>query len=243
MFRMASKPHILICATPVYGHTMPLRAVSRALINRGFTITFLTGSDFKDSIESIGATFVSLEGDADLTAAKLVTGFKNLSKDDPAGLHELREEIHRSYFVEIISEQFKGVQKALESIYEREGNAKEVVVLVESNFRGALPGMLGASGLKVAGYVGIGIIPIGVDSLDTAPFGPGVLPDSSPEGQKRNAALSKGREAVFIKSQQRFIEQLKSLGARDTITSFMDANYWHVNRFVQMCAPSFEYPR
>jgi len=41
----------------------------------------------------------------------------------------------------------------------------------------------------------------------------------------------------------RFKEALKKLGARDRDLFVRDAIYHLVDRFVQMCTPSFEYPR
>jgi UDP:flavonoid glycosyltransferase YjiC (YdhE family) len=60
-----------MCANTVYGHVMSLRIIARLLIVRGYDVTFLTGSDFKQRIEDIGATFVSLEGLADVTEERL----------------------------------------------------------------------------------------------------------------------------------------------------------------------------
>ena len=98
------KPSILVCSTPVYGHVMPLRAIARALVQRDFDVTFLTGSDFKEAIESIGATFVSLKGEADLTQAKVDAGYRNISKADPAGLQPSVDKEQQCYFVDAIVE-------------------------------------------------------------------------------------------------------------------------------------------
>lgn len=39
---MTTKPHIVVCATPVYGHVMPMRAIAKALIQRGYEVTFVS---------------------------------------------------------------------------------------------------------------------------------------------------------------------------------------------------------
>ncbi|KAH8589964.1 putative UDP-glucuronosyltransferase 2A3 [Bisporella sp. PMI_857] len=243
-----TNPHLLICSTPVYGHVMPLRAIARSLIQRSYPVTFLTGTDYRSAIESIGATFVPLEGEADLTQERVDSGYKGVDKGDPAGLQPSRAEEQQDYFVSVIEDQFHGVQKALRNIQRTSGRETQVVVLVEGWFKGVLPKILGAGdvedGLRVEGYVGVGIIPVAVSSVDTAPFGPGSLPDGTEEGRKKNRERHiEDQEIAFAKSQKGFRNVLKNLGARDTDLFIRDANYHLLNQFVQMCTPSFEYPR
>lgn len=49
---------------------MPIRAVATALIGRGYDVTILTGSDYKEKFEDVGAAFIPLEGEADITEAR-----------------------------------------------------------------------------------------------------------------------------------------------------------------------------
>ena len=46
---------------------MPIRAIAKELIARGFEVTFVTGSSYTKIIEDIGATHVPLEGYCDFT--------------------------------------------------------------------------------------------------------------------------------------------------------------------------------
>jgi UDP:flavonoid glycosyltransferase YjiC (YdhE family) len=66
-----SKPLVLMCATPIYGHFAPVRAIAKELVARGYDVTFVTGSAYKESVEAIGAKLVPLEGRADFTEANL----------------------------------------------------------------------------------------------------------------------------------------------------------------------------
>lgn len=56
---------------------------------------------------------------------------------------------------------------------------RPVVLLNESAFLGSLPIMNGVKGVKPDGVIGIGINPISLNSVDTAPFGPGLPPPTS----------------------------------------------------------------
>lgn len=219
---------------------MPLRAIAKDLIRRGYDVTFVTGSDYRQSIEGIGAKFISLTGHADLTEAR-IAALPEESIADPAFLAPHSEGVIRGV-IDVMPGQYEAFQTALESMAKREPSRK-IVALIEGAYIGALPSILGAPGIKPTGYVGIGIIPIGLSSVDTAPFGPGLPPDSSPEGRARNAVLNEEARMRLGKAQVRFLEVLKDLGASGTDHHFRDANYWLLDRFVQMCAPSFEYPR
>jgi UDP:flavonoid glycosyltransferase YjiC (YdhE family) len=64
-----SKPIVLFCASPADGHVMPLRAVAKNLVTRGFEVIFPTGSTFQSGIENIGATFTPLQGIANFSIA------------------------------------------------------------------------------------------------------------------------------------------------------------------------------
>jgi len=56
---------VLIASVPVYGHVTPLLAAARGLVERGYTVRFLTGRDFEAAVTATGATFVALPIEAD----------------------------------------------------------------------------------------------------------------------------------------------------------------------------------
>ena len=77
--------NILFASTPATGHINPLLAIVHMLRAEGHEITFLTGSAFRDRIESSGAKFVSLQGGADFDGRDLLSVAPEL-KDIPPGL-------------------------------------------------------------------------------------------------------------------------------------------------------------
>jgi hypothetical protein len=116
------KPKVLIAATPIYEHVMPLRAVARELIARGYDVTFLTGSEYKQRIESIGATFVFLAGDADLDEQR-IEEFHELSKRDPP---LSKDEVGKRAFIDVIPSQHCGIQDGLKIIQEKAPDTKSL---------------------------------------------------------------------------------------------------------------------
>lgn len=108
-------------------------------------------------------------------------------------------------------------------------------------FTGAMM-MLCRGGDRVP-VVNLGIVPLGVRSRDTAPFGLGIPPLPGALGRVRNALLTVVADRVVFASLQRFAQQLvgATTGGRLT-TPFLN---WPAlaDAVVQFTVPGFEYPR
>lgn len=108
-------------------------------------------------------------------------------------------------------------------------------------FTGAMM-MLCRGGDRVP-VVNLGIVPLGVRSRDTAPFGLGIPPLPGALGRVRNALLTIVADRVVFASLQRFAQQLvgATTGGRLT-TPFLN---WPAlaDAVVQFTVPGFEYPR
>lgn len=81
-------------------------------------------------------------------------------------------------FFKVIPDQFAAVQKALQMLKEKHPG-RSIVVLNESAFLGSLPILRGAKGLKPDAIISLGINPLALNSVDTAPFGIGLPPPTS----------------------------------------------------------------
>jgi UDP:flavonoid glycosyltransferase YjiC (YdhE family) len=236
-----TKPLVLICVTPIYGHLMPIRAIGKELVKRGYDVTFVTGSYYNKLIEAIGASLVPIEGYGDYTEAEIELRWP-VRNTLPAGPAQLAFDIEHC-FINSIPSQYEAQERALNLLNEQHPG-KSIVLVTEQSFLGAIPGFLGAPGLRPTASLCLGIIPMCLSSMDTAPFGPGLLPDSSPEGRERNIAMMKEvQEEMLGVQQRRFREILADLGAEVPKTFFLDAPYVMPDRFLQMCIPSVEYSR
>ncbi|TVY46520.1 UDP-glucosyltransferase B1 [Lachnellula occidentalis] len=233
------KPLILMGATPIYGHTMPLRAIARGLIERGFDITFVTGSHFRESIEAIGARFHPHSGYADISEATVNTRFPG--RVALAG-EELGAYDNEHIFVRAMSSQYESIQLALKDLKEREPEWK-VVLMVENGCLGIIPSILGAPGIQPDAHITIGVLPLQLSSIDTAPFGTCIPPDSSPSGRERNAILNQKNRNDSQELHNIFLSLLASTGARTTDHLYTDAAVVLPDRYIEMCIPEIEYPR
>jgi UDP:flavonoid glycosyltransferase YjiC (YdhE family) len=120
---------------------------------------------------------------------------------------------------------------------------RSVVLVVECGFMGILPSMLNAPGIKPNAHITVGVLPLSLSSIDTAPFGYCLPPDSSPSGRARNAMLnSRNREKPRC-LQDTCNELLSSVGARETESLYTDTAALIPDRYIQMCIPEVEYPR
>jgi hypothetical protein len=147
-------------------------------------------------------------------------------------------------FVEAIPSQYENVQVALKALREKYPGKKIIQMNEAAFFGGVLPNA-GAPGLRPDGILSLGIGPMALPSIDCAAFGPGILPDSSPEGRQRNIAMNAAvKDQMLGGPQKRFMEIMTSLKAELGEKNFMfETPYTLADRFLQMCIPSAEYPR
>ncbi|KAF4636582.1 hypothetical protein G7Y89_g1501 [Cudoniella acicularis] len=235
-----TKPLVLIGCTPIYGHVSPIRAIAKGLISKGYEVTFVSSSHWRKIVEEIGASYVSIEGYGDYYEAELESRWPERFKLPPGPI-QLKYDIENT-FIKCIPSQHEAMQVALKQLKEQHPD-RPIIQLSEAAFFGALPVVNGAGSVKPEATLGVGIIPMTLSSVDLAPFGPGIPPDSSPEGLKRNKAMAAGFQQAFTETESLFASQFEIVGAKKPSHSLFDAPYLSPDRFVQMCIPSAEYPR
>ncbi len=54
---------------------MPMRAIAKGLIAKGYEATFVSASKYQKIVEEVGCDYVALEGYPDFTEADLATGW------------------------------------------------------------------------------------------------------------------------------------------------------------------------
>jgi MGT family glycosyltransferase len=228
-----SKPYIFIGVLPIYGHVERMLKVAKGLVERGYSVTVLTGSAFKDAVEIAGAKFALTSGKADYQANAVFDQF-------PPGL-EGAYGIHRALLIDTIRDQHDCLQKLLSQVYTSTNN--KVVFVQSVLYFGNSAITLGAPGLKPTATIGIGHTSLTCSSIDTGPMGSGLPPDSSAEGRARNIEGQKQFEAAMSPVQTRFDELVRDLGATKKAPFYFDAAVNLPDLFLQMSVPSLEYPR
>jgi UDP:flavonoid glycosyltransferase YjiC (YdhE family) len=227
---------IIVAVTPIPGHVAPLRRIAADLAGRGHDVVFVTGSLFEKAAKDVGLRFVRLSGIADYSPerqAEVMAGRAEI----PPGPAQLNYEFIRLFY-EPVPDQHQTIQQVL-----AEAPDVPTILITDQSFVGHWPLLLGASGVRPRASIGIGIVPLAMNSVDTAPFGLALPPDSSPAGRARNAEQNRMVEAMFGESTAVLREILADLGARDEIPFPMDGIVSLPQRFLQLTTPDVEYAR
>lgn len=221
---------ILICSSPVHGHVAPLLAVARHLVEHGHRVRFLTGSRFGEAVTRTGASFLPLPAGADYDDRELNAAFPG--REGLSGAAGIRFDTEHMFL--------RPVPVQLAAIDAAQAAEPIDAVLSETMFVGA--GALATRSQRPP-VIALGIVPLLLSSVDTAPFGLGIPPMSGPLGRVRNALLKAVAEkGVFGAVQQQWQRTVAETTGADVREFFMD---WArlADAFVQFTVPSFEYPR
>lgn len=218
---------ILIVSTPVHGHVTPLLSVARHLLARGHRVRFLTGEAFRDRVEQTGAEFLPLPAEAEsdfaVVAGRRLTGVAGMRYD----ITEL--------FLRPVPEQFAALDGAIAA-------EPTDVVLAETMFFAAAA-LLTRPRHERPAVINLGIVPLTLASVDTAPFGLGLAPLPGPIGRVRNALLSVvARRVIFGSVQKEAVRLVEQVTGNRLDSFFMDASAL-ADAIVQFTVPAFEYPR
>ncbi|PJJ73320.1 UDP:flavonoid glycosyltransferase YjiC (YdhE family) [Diaminobutyricimonas aerilata] len=223
---------ILFCSTPVIGHIAPLLPVASALADAGHRVRMLTGARYREAVESAGAEWLPLPEAADYDDTRIDELFPGRVglKGPTLITHDFRE-----IFVRPMEAQAAAVDAALEAV-------PTDVVLTEALFTGILP-LLTRPRSRRPAVLAMGIVPLGLDSRDTAPFGLGIPPLPGAVGRVRNAALRfVAQRVVFASVQRDATARLRGITGHGLPTFVLN---WPslADGIVQFTVPSFEYPR
>lgn len=223
---------VLLCSTPVHGHVTPLLAVARHLHQSGHCVRFLSGAKYRDAIEATGAEFLPLPADADYDDADMDAAFpERVGLTGPAGI---RYDVSAIFLRPALS-QLAAVEDALAA-------EETVAVLVEPMFMGTLGLVRRARSARPA-VISLGIIPLGLSSPDTAPYGLGIAPTRGAIGRIRNSMLRFFAQKVIFGGIQREAEQLILEATGEPLEGFFMNGQESADAIVQFSVPGFEYPR
>lgn len=223
---------LVVAATVADGHTAPMLAVARHFADRGHDVRFLGGVRFADAVRDTGATFVAWPEDAQVDHQAI-----GRSVRDAGGIRSgpiaMSREVERIFVAPA-----PGQYRALDA----EVAARPIdAILTDLTVVGAAA--LTLSPRPRSPVIACGLLPLGLSSRDTAPFGTGILPGRGPLAQVRNRALNALARHVLLRGGQRAAERaVHDLGGGDLDVFFMD---WALSadHIAQFSVSGFEYPR
>jgi MGT family glycosyltransferase len=209
----------------------PILTVARHLVGAGHRVRMLTGSRFARAVSATGAEFVALPEEADFDDRDLDAAFSERRKHK--GIAALRYDILQVFIAPAYHQ-----HRALQHLFSEE---QADAVLSDFAFGGMLPILL--SGQPRPPLIILGVLPLTLTSVDTAPYGLGLPPSASPLGRVRNRALNALVQRVILRSVRQATDQLLAdLGLGPAPVFPLD---WYrlADRIVQFTVPEFEYPR
>lgn len=225
-------PSILLCSTPVHAHVTPLLPVISALVGAGHTVRVLTGERYRTTVEQGGARWLPLPAEADFDDQRIDELFPGrVGLTGPKAIqYDMRE-----IFLRPLPAQAAALAAAIEA-------EPTDVVLAESLFTGILP-LLTRPRSERPAVLNLGIVPVGLRSHDTAPFGLGLAPRPGTLGRLRNDALHLLARHVLFGSSQRYAQQRVREVVDVAFPDFFLNWMAHCDGILQFTVPGFEYPR
>jgi hypothetical protein len=217
-----------------------ITTITEGLVKLGYPVLFLTGPDFEDSVTSIGATYVPVEGQwPGMMPPDKMSHFLTLSG------YEVDIFAFKTIFIETIPAQHRTLQRTFKSIRDEHGQDQPLIFINDFSFGGVTPVTLGAPGIRPTAVIGIGLAPYCAASNDTFPFQSGKWPDTSPDSKRIHFEAQQERYNTWPDSEtnQNLKETLESMGTTKGFKSIFDMFAHAPDILLQYGIPEFEYPR
>jgi len=216
---------------PAEGHVNPMRPIVSELVRRGHTVLWYSGAQFADKIRATGAEYIAMRHGQDLDEDRMARLLRE--RGPRKGLSGLQWDL-----VHLFIEHARAYREDLAALFA----SRKVDVLIAEPINLA-SNLLAPENAPVA--IAIGVFPFAGSSCDTAPFGPGLLPNATALGRVRNRVLNRAvRHLVFGPVQRHLNEVRRSLGLAPIVDrAMLDAAGLYYRRYLQATIPAFEYPR
>lgn len=225
---------VLIASTPAIGHINPMFSIGRKLVEDGHEVVGLSANAMRSYIERAGATFRAFPKAADLDFRDAVAAFPEL-RHIPPGPEMSLFYMTRAFF-DPIPAQYEGLKQILEDF-------PADIILIDNMFYGALPMLLGPRAKRPA-IVTCGTMFLHFARDDGAPNFAGLPPAATDEQAAEYRAIFEAHEAaVYSPARDHLNKRLAEIDAGSLSMHVLDASIALPDAFLQLTAPSFEFPR
>lgn len=221
---------ILIATTPLLGHVRPGLPLARALVERGHEVHWYAGRKYRTAIEATGARFLAMKQGRDYDDADMNREFPGL--EGLRNMALLRFALP-ALFIDVIPGHVADLTE-LQREYEFD-------LMVNDSMFWAVPAFFEQTGVP---FVSFGVSVLAVPSRDTAPFGPGLSPSSSPLGRVRNRFLTAMVDLMLMREVDAHYQNVRaSIGLPPTVNGSFFGAPLLCESYLQTSTPGFEYPR
>jgi MGT family glycosyltransferase len=215
---------------PMAGHLRPGLPIARALLDAGHEVGWYSGAKYAPLVERVGARVFPMGADVDFDDTHVDEQVSGGTRKP--GLRTLKRAI-LDLFIGPIPAWVAEIDAVLDEF-------RPDVVVAEQGF---MAGPIAGERRGIPSVV-FNVSPLGVSSVDAAPFGTGLAPSSSSVGRLRNRSLNWAIRNVVFAECQRAAEQVRErLGLPRLSGYFMDWGTEISDRYLCPSIPEFEYPR
>ncbi|KAF1941841.1 UDP-Glycosyltransferase/glycogen phosphorylase [Clathrospora elynae] len=229
-------------STPAFSHMEKITTIAQGLVNLGYPVSFITGPSFKDYVESIGATYIPIEGAGlDMMSDEDLATFISL----PTG-PEMEAWSFKTIFIKTIPAQHRTLQRAFSDFRAKYGEEQKLIYIFDCVMAGISPVMLGAPGIRPDAAIAIGLAPYMASSNDTFPFRSGRLPDTSPLSRQIHfeaQRLHNKEDPVEAPVNEALHAVLDDMGTTKFKPGLFDMITQSSDIYLQYGIPAFEYSR
>ena len=195
-------------------------------MRRGHTLRWYTGSRYAARVEAVGAEFLPFVHARDFDDADFGATFPERNRR--RGLRQLQHDV-RQIFV-------GGIEGNMHDLREIHREWPADAVLADQTLVAAL--LHAESGGPPCAL--LGVLPLGIQSRDTAPFGLGLPPSATVAGRARNHALHWfTQQVVFGAASRDLVAACRRMGVRERPFALPPSPHL----MLQPTVPAFEYPQ
>ncbi|WP_226342338.1 glycosyltransferase [Deinococcus sp. AJ005] len=217
---------ILIASQPIAGHVLPLLPIVRELARRGHAVRWYTGRRYAARVEAAGAEFLPFVHARDFDDADFGATFPQRNRR--RGLRQLQYDVQQIFV--------GGIEGNMHDLRQIQRDWPADAVLADQTLVAALlHAEVGGPPCAL-----LGVLPLGIQSRDTAPFGLGLPPSATPAGRIRNRVLHwLTQQIVFGAASHDLASACGRMGVRPRPFALPPSPHL----MLQPTVPGFEYPQ
>ncbi len=223
-------PNFLFYTAPADGHFNPCRPIVKKLLSRGNKVGWITGKRYREKVERIGGTFFPWPDEIDPGDIALYDFWPELNR--LTGIKQVKYYL-KHIFLDTIPLLLDRLDKVLAQF------PADMVIADNITFAPFIKTELGGPPSAM-----ISLLPLSYPSIDTAPFGLGLLPHKGFMYRKRNQFLYIFFKYFLFREMGRYVNNIRTkLNLPPINYSIIEWAYQVPELVLQLTTPSFEYPR
>jgi len=214
----------------VPGHVAPSIPIARKLVERGHELVWITGRQYQGDVETTGAKFHPFPKDLDPNGMDIYDFYPDLKV--LKGLAQIKYWI-KHVFIDSCATMIDCIDAVLADF------PADVLLGDTVAF-----GLYFSSEQRGIPFAQISLLPLGIPSRDTAPWGLGLLPGNNFITKTRNRLLSFIVSSILFRDVTKYTNVIRKKLALDPLPGpFFNTIYEKTALTMQISTPAFEYPR